>query len=215
MFSVRTERRSAAVLAAAASLALVLAACGDEGDNDDNDAMADTEQTADADPAEPSDDQAAETSQPVDDGDDTDDGDQGDGADDPTDDGSEEETETETGEFIGDGGPSPDVDLPTTPPSDAAMQDGAIDEAIADLAEREGVDPSEITAVGHRAVTWRDGSIGCPSPGGAYTQALVPGEQLALELNGELYSYHRGNENPYEYCADPVVGEGEITGVDS
>jgi len=40
-----------------------------------------------------------------------------------------------------------------------------------------------------RAVTWPDGSLGCPRPGVVYTQALVPGYQVVLALDASRYDY--------------------------
>lgn len=74
---------------------------------------------------------------------------------------------------------------------------------MADLAERAGVDLSAVTVAGYREVTWRDGSLGCPEPGMMYTQALVPGEQLVLEVDGELYAYHAATGREFSYCANP------------
>ena len=52
--------------------------------------------------------------------------------------------------------------------------------------------PRAITVVSTDEVTWRDGSIGCPEPGMNYTQALVPGVRVVLELDGVRYEYHAG-----------------------
>jgi hypothetical protein len=81
--------------------------------------------------------------------------------------------------------------------------------AVADLAVREGVDPSAITVVSVDNVTWRNSSIGCPEPGMNYLQSLVDGVRVVLELDGATYQYHRGGSQPLFYCAtpEPPVGE--------
>jgi hypothetical protein len=100
----------------------------------------------------------------------------------------------------------------TLPPSSSGPErpDSSDEEqAVADLAARQGVDPSTISTVSFEEVTWRDGSIGCPQPDMNYTQALVPGIRLVLELNGRRYEYHAGGERTIFLCEkpEPPVGE--------
>ena len=63
---------------------------------------------------------------------------------------------------------------------------------------------SAITVVSVDEVTWRDGSIGCPEPGMGYTQALVPGIRVVLELDGTRYEYHSGGSRSIFLCESPV-----------
>lgn len=73
-----------------------------------------------------------------------------------------------------------------------------------DLAKRLEVDQSDVTLVAQEEVTWRDGSLGCPEPGMAYTQALVDGTLVILEVDGTQYEYHGAlNEDP-TYCENPA-----------
>jgi hypothetical protein len=65
--------------------------------------------------------------------------------------------------------------------------------AVNDLAQRLGVAPEATTIVSYEETVWNDGSLGCPQPGMMYTQALVPGYQVQLEVDGELYNYHGAN----------------------
>jgi hypothetical protein len=62
--------------------------------------------------------------------------------------------------------------------------------ASEDLARRLGIDISAVTLVSVKAVDWPDGSLGCPAPGMAYTQAIVPGYQFILAAQGQQYTYH-------------------------
>lgn len=43
------------------------------------------------------------------------------------------------------------------------------------------------------AMTWPDGSIGCPQKGRVYTQALVPGYLVKLRFNDDVYPMHVGH----------------------
>lgn len=76
--------------------------------------------------------------------------------------------------------------------------------ATADLAGRLGMGDADIVVFSTENVTWRDGSLGCPIEGRAYTQALVPdGYRIVLTANGETHHYHgAGSGDPF-YCADP------------
>ena len=80
-----------------------------------------------------------------------------------------------------------------------AMVDGVVDQA----ASESGVDPANIRVVTAEAVTWRDGSLGCPKPGQAYTQALVPGFRVVVEIDGEEVHYHAAQSGEFRACADP------------
>ena len=72
--------------------------------------------------------------------------------------------------------------------------------AVADLMERLDVARDEITVVSVADVTWRDGSLGCPEPGRAYTQALVAGQRIVLAVDGTEYAYHSGRGREPFYC---------------
>ena len=100
------------------------------------------------------------------------------------------------------GGPTPPV-LPSTPIPDDVLERPGVRDAIAAESERLGVTPEDVAVVGYADVTWPDGSIGCPQPGMMYTQALVPGRQLLLEVGGEVASYHAGGDAAFGYCDAP------------
>jgi len=79
---------------------------------------------------------------------------------------------------------------------------------LADL-ERETGGPTEPEVVSAEAVTWNDGSLGCPEAGQSYTQALVDGYQVILEVDGERYDYRVGNAASVKLCeGGPLEGGG-------
>ena len=86
----------------------------------------------------------------------------------------------------------------TMPPSDAELP--IVEPAVADLAERLGVEPSEIEVVMAERVTWPDGSLGCPEPGMSYTQALVEGSKVVLGHDERVYLYHAGTDDEPFLC---------------
>ncbi len=75
--------------------------------------------------------------------------------------------------------------------------------ARADLATRLGVDAEAFELIEFSEVTWRDGSLGCPRPDMAYTQALVNGSRIVLRHDGVDYHYHSGRGREPFYCASP------------
>ena len=75
-----------------------------------------------------------------------------------------------------------------------------VEAAIADLAQRLGVEPEQIALVNFREMTWPDGSLGCPEPGVSYTEALVEGYQIALLHGDRLFDYHGANDSAPFLC---------------
>lgn len=75
--------------------------------------------------------------------------------------------------------------------------------AIADAAERTGLDEDDIELDELSMVTWSDGAIGCPQPDVMYTQALVEGYRIVLDAGGTRLHYHGASgEDPF-LCEDP------------
>lgn len=99
--------------------------------------------------------------------------------------------------------PVPTADLPIGDVPSQVLERPEVQAAIEAEAERTGVEPDAVTVAGFAEVTWRDGSLGCPVPGMMYTQALVPGQQLVLEVDGNYASYHAGRDKIFNYCANP------------
>lgn len=92
---------------------------------------------------------------------------------------------------------------PASPPSDDASQDGRVAKAIERLSARLGVAAEEIQLREYEEVQWNNGAIGCPEPGLAYTQALVPGFRIVLEHRGTSYAFHGREGGEPSYCASP------------
>lgn len=89
-------------------------------------------------------------------------------------------------------GPIPSTGTPVT------LSDAQLAAIKADLATR-GV-TAEFTVDSAVAVTWPDGSWGCPEPGKAYTQALVPGVHAKVSADGKGYDYRFGNGPTPRLC---------------
>lgn len=75
-----------------------------------------------------------------------------------------------------------------------------VEAAIADAAQRFGVPEDAVAVAGALDVVWADGSLGCPEEGMAYTQALVDGYLLTLEVDGRRIAYHGEDGRPPFLC---------------
>jgi len=79
----------------------------------------------------------------------------------------------------------------------------ALATAIADLSEKSGVPPAQITLVSMEAVEWNDASLGCPQEGFMYAQVITPGYLIMLEAGGQEFAYHTDQQgNNVVLCED-------------
>ncbi len=103
--------------------------------------------------------------------------------------------------------PTPAASSGTLDPGDVPA--AVFNQIVADAAAKAGVDPSAVAVLDSRSVAWSDGSLGCPQPGVMYTQVLVDGFRVILEVNGVQYDYH-GTGDRFVLCpakfAKPPVG---------
>jgi hypothetical protein len=126
--------------------------------------------------------------------------------------------------------PTPERDeAPAATPISLSDEARALaDLAVADLAERLGISPTNIVVRSARAVEFPDTSLGVPEPGQMYAQVITPGYVLELEAEGETHVYHgagsrvvyAGTENGARMPAPirPLLingGEGEALDADA
>lgn len=76
-----------------------------------------------------------------------------------------------------------------------------LDVIVKDLAKQTGVLREQISVTRAQATVWNDGSLGCPQPGVMYTQALVNGYWVELEVDGQNYDY-RATETGYFFICE-------------
>jgi hypothetical protein len=97
-----------------------------------------------------------------------------------------------------------------TPASDQPTQESAgpgavdlpasvVDPVVAEVARLADVPVDQVTVVSAEAVTFPDGSLGCPQPGMVYTQAMVDGYKIVAEAGGKTYDY-RGSGSTFRLC---------------
>ena len=90
---------------------------------------------------------------------------------------------------------------PSSAPVTGEVPAAIVDAARAQLAEAIGADPAAAaTIVVAEAVTWPDGSLGCPEPGMMYTQQLVPGYRLVFEVDGTSYDFRASEGGELRRC---------------
>jgi len=75
-----------------------------------------------------------------------------------------------------------------------------VEAALDDAARRTKIDRTKLTVLGAESVTWSDGSLGCPAPCMAYTQALVPGYRIRIQAGAEVLDYHAGRRGVPVLC---------------
>ena len=86
--------------------------------------------------------------------------------------------------------------LPSGSPAEVSPQRW---QAIEDyLAEHQVTGTPELESA--KAVTWPDSSLGCPSPGVSYTQALVDGLRVIVTVDGERYDFRFGTGTELKLC---------------
>jgi hypothetical protein len=103
--------------------------------------------------------------------------------------------------------PAPSApEVSTVPPSDEPVTGDVPAEIMADLladaAERTGAAPEAIDVSQAIAITWNDGSLGCPEPNMSYTMALVDGYHVILVAGGEELDYRVGAQGGFRLCED-------------
>ena len=74
------------------------------------------------------------------------------------------------------------------------LPDDAWQTVLDDLSDRLGRAIEDPTVVAAGAVTYNDGSLGCAQPGQVYTQALVDGYRVIVEIDGREYDYRIGRQ---------------------
>lgn len=83
-----------------------------------------------------------------------------------------------------------------------------LSQILADASDRTGVGQDELEVVQAQAVTWNDGSLGCPEPGQMYTQALVDGYHVIVDADGERLDYRAAEGGGFRLCENPNAGGG-------
>jgi hypothetical protein len=78
---------------------------------------------------------------------------------------------------------------------------------LEDAARRTGIDRPSLTVERAIAVTWPDGSLGCPQPGMNYTMALVPGFRIIVRAGEQRFDYHATRRGYFVLCPAGLAEE--------
>jgi hypothetical protein len=98
-----------------------------------------------------------------------------------------------------DRGTSPETERASETSGSQVMQP-MIEQIRADAAQRAGVALDDVKVLTIESVTWPDGSLGCPEPGMMYTQALVRGHRVRVDVAGTTLLYHTGTQSTFVHC---------------
>ena len=89
-----------------------------------------------------------------------------------------------------------------TPPAPVTGEVPAeiLEAIIADVLERSGAQQDAVQVTRAESVVWNDGALGCPQPGEMYTQVLINGYHVVLEVEGVVYDYRVSDKGSFKLC---------------
>lgn len=82
----------------------------------------------------------------------------------------------------------------------ASPEARAVEAAMEDAVRRTGLGRGDLQVVRVEAVTWPDGSLGCPRPDAIYTQAPVPGYRIEIRNGKRRLQYHANTKGLIIFC---------------
>jgi len=77
---------------------------------------------------------------------------------------------------------------------------------VADAAQSSGAAIEEMMVKLAEAVQWSDGSLGCPQPGVAYTQAIVDGFRIVVQTPTGDLDYRTSGTDFFVVCSQGLGG---------
>jgi hypothetical protein len=96
--------------------------------------------------------------------------------------------------------------MPSANVETAGIPGDILNSVLDDAAQKLGVAPDALVVTKAEAVTWPDGSLGCPEPGMFYTQALVDGYWIVVEAPGQSLDYRVSGGGNFRICDVPQRG---------
>jgi len=98
--------------------------------------------------------------------------------------------------------PSRSIGQVSLPPSSAsAVPADLLDRIVADAAIQTGSQPADIRVVSAEAKNWPDSSLGCPTPGHAYSQIITPGYRIVIgTADGRTLDYRATARGAFSIC---------------
>lgn len=78
-------------------------------------------------------------------------------------------------------------------------------EAIEEVKKLTHAQDSDVKILKQEYTDWPDTSLGCPTPGFAYAQVIVPGYNIVLQVDGEQFEYHTDLNKDVKLCKSKQV----------
>lgn len=97
------------------------------------------------------------------------------------------------------------VEVTQSPPATGEVPPDLMKSVLEHLSNHLNIDPQEIEILKSEAILWPDGSLGCPKPDEFYTQALVNGYWLILQVEGTKYDYRAAGSGYFFLCEQPLL----------
>lgn len=97
--------------------------------------------------------------------------------------------------------PSPEA---TAQETTAVMPDDLLDRVKRHVATTEEVEVARVAVHRVERRTWPDGALGCPEPGGVYTQAVETGYQVILGIADRRFDYRVTDRGTLRRCEPPL-----------
>lgn len=103
------------------------------------------------------------------------------------------------------GDPNAEKAPESSPPQQGEVPEAIIEAILGEAVARTGLTEEQLEVERAEAVTWSDGSLGCPKPGEFYTQAQVDGYWVELSGPDVWLDYRVDNNGQFKLC------EGNVT----
>lgn len=91
------------------------------------------------------------------------------------------------------------------PNAAAGSLQAKVETALQDAAQRTRRDMAHLRVTLAEAVTWPDGSLGCPQPGRQYTQVLVDGYRIRILAGATTLEYHASVRGQPFLCPESQI----------
>lgn len=87
-----------------------------------------------------------------------------------------------------------------TPPPVTQVPQEILDPILAEVARQSGLPIGQLTIERAEAVTWSDGSLGCPAPGEMYIQVLIDGYWVIVTAGDQTFDFRAGSDGAAKLC---------------
>jgi hypothetical protein len=93
---------------------------------------------------------------------------------------------------------------------EAGVPESLLEKIRQDAARLSSTAPEDVRITSARAVVWSDGSLGCPAPDQAYTQAVVKGFHVLAAVGLRKFDYRVAGGEHIRLCDPRVVHNPDI-----